>query len=91
MPDFTPNPWMLEHHADKGKDPWEIYAWCVRDAISKAGGIKTSDKRLTLRDKLAFMDLMNGAKDKVTIKGHEFRYIGGEPVQEAKLVEPDAV
>ena len=34
MPEFTPNPIMLEKHADKGKEPWEIYAWCVRDAIT---------------------------------------------------------
>ncbi len=34
-PDFTPTPKMLELHADKGKEPWEIYAWCVRDVISK--------------------------------------------------------
>lgn len=35
MPEFTPNKIMLEKHADKGKEPWEIYAWCVRDIISK--------------------------------------------------------
>ena len=35
MPDFTPNAYMLEKHSDKGKEPWEIYAWCVRDAIAK--------------------------------------------------------
>ena len=39
MPEFTPNPYMLEKHADKGKEPWEIYAWCVRDAIAKHAGI----------------------------------------------------
>ena len=91
MPDFTPNPWMLEHYADKGEQPWEIYAWCIRDAIAKHGGLKKSDKRLGLKDKLAFMDLMNSVKDVVTINGHEFRYIGGEPVQETKVVDPEAV
>ena len=35
MPEFTPNTIMLERHADKGNEPWEIYAWCVRDAMSK--------------------------------------------------------
>jgi len=34
MPEFTPNPTMLEMHADKGNLPWEVFAWCVRDAIS---------------------------------------------------------
>ena len=37
MPIFTPNEAMLEKHADKGKEDWEIFAWCVREAISKAG------------------------------------------------------
>ena len=22
MPEMTPTPWMLENHADKGKEPW---------------------------------------------------------------------
>ena len=35
MPEFIPNPTMLEMHADKGEQPWEIFAWCVRDAIAK--------------------------------------------------------
>ena len=39
LPDFTPNSWMLEKHADKGNEPWEIYAWCVREVISKYSGI----------------------------------------------------
>jgi len=39
MPEFTPNTEMLAKHADKGTQSWEIYAWCVRDAISKQSGI----------------------------------------------------
>jgi hypothetical protein len=39
MPEFTPNTVMLEKHDDKGEEPWEIYAWCVRDVISKYSGI----------------------------------------------------
>ena len=38
MPPFTPTDTMLEMHADKGNTDWEIFAWCVRDAIAKAGG-----------------------------------------------------
>ena len=34
MPPFTPNDLMLKMHADKGNEDWEIYAWCVRDAIA---------------------------------------------------------
>ena len=44
MPEFTPNTFMLEKHADKGKEPWEIYAWCVRDLISKTSGLPKNDK-----------------------------------------------
>ena len=58
MPDFTPTPWMLEKHADKGSEPWEIYAWCVRDAIAKHGGVATIDERLTSKDRIAFEALM---------------------------------
>ena len=39
MPDFTPNTVMLDKHADKGKEPWEIFAWCLRDAICKQSGL----------------------------------------------------
>ena len=69
MPNLTPNPWMLANHADKGSEPWEIYAWCVRDAISKHAGIKTLDEKLTYLDKKAYVALMNGWKDKVEING----------------------
>lgn len=37
MPPFVPNQYMLEKHHDKGEYDWEIYAWCLRDAMAKAG------------------------------------------------------
>lgn len=37
LPDFTPNEYLFEQHADKGSERWEIYAWAVRDAIIKHG------------------------------------------------------
>jgi 1-acyl-sn-glycerol-3-phosphate acyltransferase len=37
LPDFTPNEFLFEQHADKGQERWEIYAWAVRDAIIKGG------------------------------------------------------
>ena len=40
MPEFTPNAVMLEKHADKGNEPWEIFAWCVRDAMAKRSGLE---------------------------------------------------
>ena len=83
MPDFTPNPWMLEKHDDKGNDPWEIYAWCVRDAMSKHSGIKILDEKLALKDKKGFESLMNGESDKVEVNGQIWQYEGDHPVQEA--------
>ena len=44
MPIFTPNEYMLTQHSDKGTEDWEIYAWCVRDAIAKAGNFKKVDR-----------------------------------------------
>ena len=46
MPPFTPTPWMLEKHADKGEEPWQIYAWCLRDAMCKFGGVPTFEHRV---------------------------------------------
>ena len=43
MPPFMPNDKMLQLHADKGEQEWEIFAWCVRDAICKAGNLKKFD------------------------------------------------
>ena len=80
MPDFTPNPWMLERHADRGDEPWQIYAWCVRDAISKHSGIKTLDEKLSLKDKLAFEALMAGYSDKVEVNGQIWQYENDKPI-----------
>ena len=80
MPDFTPNPWMLERHADRGNEPWQIYAWCVRDAISKHSGIKTLDEKLSLKDKLAFEALMAGYSDKVEVNGQIWQYENDKPI-----------
>ena len=55
LPPFTPTPKMLELHKDKGKEPWEIYAWCVRDAISKHSGIPKLDEKLCLSDKKGYI------------------------------------
>eukprot|EP00354_Favella_ehrenbergii_P003090 CAMPEP_0170455978 /NCGR_PEP_ID=MMETSP0123-20130129/3765_1 /TAXON_ID=182087 /ORGANISM="Favella ehrenbergii, Strain Fehren 1" /LENGTH=71 /DNA_ID=CAMNT_0010719301 /DNA_START=929 /DNA_END=1144 /DNA_ORIENTATION=+ len=71
MPEFTPTPFMLEKFADKdrGGGPWSIYAWCLREAISKQSGIPVLDEKLSLQDKMAFMGLMNGWSDRVEING----------------------
>jgi len=43
MPEFVPNEYMFTKHASKGAEKWEVYAWCVRDAIAKAGDFKVVD------------------------------------------------
>ena len=85
LPEFTPNTYMLEKHADKGEEPWQIYAWCVRDLISKYSGIPKLDEKLQLADKLNFEALMNGVKDRVQINGQVFEYDNDTPVQQPKL------
>lgn len=35
FPQFIPNDYLFEKHADKGKNKAEIFAWAVRDAMSK--------------------------------------------------------
>ena len=56
MPEFTPNTVMLEKHADKGKEPWEIFAWCVRDAISKYSGIPKDES--SIKDKFSYINFV---------------------------------
>lgn len=35
FPQFIPNEYLFEKHADKGKSKAEIYAWAVRDVMAK--------------------------------------------------------
>jgi hypothetical protein len=66
MPPFVPNAYMLDKHRDKGKD-WEIYAWCVRDAIAKAGGFGLCDQGF--KDKILYENFMLGRTDTCTYNG----------------------
>jgi len=43
MPEFVPNEYMFTKYASKGAEKWEVYAWCVRDAMIKAGDFKVVD------------------------------------------------
>ena len=43
MPEFTPTKKMLNMHRDKGSEDWEIYAECVREAMSKSGDFKINN------------------------------------------------
>ena len=65
MPEFTPTKKMLEMHADKGEEDWEIYAECVREAMAKAGNFKLSNQ--PIREKLAYEDFMNFDSNEIKV------------------------
>lgn len=57
---------MLRTHADKVEpsrsdnekvDDWEIYAWCVRDAMAHESGMSVSD--MPMSKKLEYEDFVN--------------------------------
>ena len=73
MPDFTPTAKMLDLHADKGTEPWEKFAWCVRDACSKVSGLPVDDTS-TFRKKRQYADFMQGKFNEIEIDGKTYRY-----------------
>ena len=66
MPDFEPNEHMLTKYASKGTQKWEIFAWCVRDAMAKAGDFKVVDD-LSIKDKLRYNEFMKMETDQCQI------------------------
>jgi hypothetical protein len=40
LPAFKPNEHLMEVHKDKGAEQWEIFAWAIRDVMSKFGDFK---------------------------------------------------
>jgi len=82
MPPFTPNEHMLKKHADKGKEDWEIFAWCVRDAMAKAGSFEVSDQ--PLREKLVFESFMKGETNELSYNGKTYY------AKEAQKKKPDS-
>ena len=73
-PEVTPTAKMLELHADKGDKAWEIYAWCIRDIISKGNNLAKVEDNLDLRDKRTYEGLMRGKADRVEIDGRIWEY-----------------
>ena len=76
MPEFTPTEWMLDNHADKGKEDWEIFGECVREAMCRQGKFDKCDR--PIRDKLEYEFLMKGETDVAQIDGKTFTYPQGE-------------
>ena len=74
LPIFTPNDFMLEQHADKGEQDWEIYAWCVRDVIARAGQFRKEEFYHGLNKRYEYYDFINGRTDFFETKGKYFSY-----------------
>ena len=61
LPVFQPNAYLWNTHADKGDEKWKIYAWAVRDVMSKVGGFGKSD--LTFSEKKVYVNYLSGKRD----------------------------
>ena len=72
MPEFTPNNKMLEKHADKGLEDWEIYAECLREAMCKFSGKPACDDPLRL--KVEYEDFMCGDRPSMQVGDKIFSY-----------------
>ena len=62
---------MLELHADKGKEDWEIFAWCVRDLIAKKGNLKKA-KYESLKTKQQYEGFYNLKSNEVEFEGKKY-------------------
>ena len=71
LPDFHPNDYLLEKHKDKGKEPWEIFAWAVRDIMAKVGGFEKNEQHLS--DKMLYKQFMAGHFDEFELNGKTIR------------------
>ena len=71
---------MLETHRDKGKTEWEIYAWCVRDAMAKTGKFELSD--LSYRDKMQFENYMNKFTETISYKGKTYPSLANQKLSD---------
>eukprot|EP00351_Strombidinopsis_sp_SopsisLIS2011_P006289 CAMPEP_0116877638 /NCGR_PEP_ID=MMETSP0463-20121206/9394_1 /TAXON_ID=181622 /ORGANISM="Strombidinopsis sp, Strain SopsisLIS2011" /LENGTH=142 /DNA_ID=CAMNT_0004525071 /DNA_START=948 /DNA_END=1376 /DNA_ORIENTATION=+ len=65
---------MYETHRDSpgpnSKD-WEVYAWCLRDAMAKRCKLKTDNQ--PMRDKLAYERFMQRESNHLVYGGHTFQ------------------
>ena len=57
-------------HKDKGTEDWEIFAWAVRDVMSKFGNMKLSTQLNS--EKIMYKDFMVGKTDTLTYEGKVF-------------------
>lgn len=72
MPEFTPTKKMLTMHAEKGSEDWEVYAECVREAMSKYSGLPCTNQPLRL--KVKYEDFMVGDKPTMQVDDKLFSW-----------------
>ena len=81
MPEFTPNDLMLQKHADKGEEDWEIFAECVRDVMCKQSGLQKGENQL--REKVTYEEMLNGETKAIEIQGETYT-LGGQGKKNSK-------
>ena len=82
MPIFAPNEHMAGEAEKQGREPWEIYASSVREAIAKQSGFKLDDS--PIRNKLAFADFAMGRKNEISVDGFSYKINELKPEKEGK-------
>ena len=86
LPDFEPNEYLYETHADKGQERWEIFAWAVREIMLSQSGL--NDDHMSWRHKDQYEQYMHMAKGSTV---PEFSP-GGVPVNQVqKEKSPDSL
>ena len=63
LPPFVPNDYFWKKHADKGKERWQIYAWAIRDIISRRAKLEKIDRNCN--DKYAYRAFVQKKKDTI--------------------------
>lgn len=89
MPDFHPNQYMLDNctkfvpptKPGVPVEPWEVYAWCVRDAMSQASGMPCTD--IKMADKVAYEKFMQMKSKQMTYEGRTWTAKKGKIVCES--------
>ena len=75
MPKFVPNAFMLNKFASKleknDPKPWEIYAWCVRDAMANSSGMKVSNFWNT--ENFKYSDYVQEKTNEISIDGKTYK------------------
>ena len=61
-------------------EDWEVYAWCLRDAMSKKSGIPTTE--FVLSDKQQYETFMLGARETCRAGDKVYRFKNGKIIED---------